>query len=416
VLKPSVVGHKEPPAGGAERSESVRWALASLSLSMLLSALGTSIANVGLPTLALAFGAPFQTVQWIILAYLLASTTLIVSVGRLGDVTGRRRLLLAGIATFSVASFSCGLAPTLSLLVAARAAQGIGSAVMMALSMSFVAETVPKSRTGSVIGLLGTMSAIGTALGPSLGGLLIDGLGWRAIFFVSCPLGLVTFILAYRYLPFDRRVPSLTEPKFDKLGTVLLALTLGAYALATTIGARGSFGLLNLALLLAAGCGLAAFVLAEARVTSPLIRLAMFEDLGLSASLAMNALVCTVMMATLVVGPFYLSAGLGLQPMFVGLALSAGSVVVSQIASAQNERRSLGSLEWRLAAWLSASCQQGSACPATSSPSRSSPPIMRCSRPLTAQPSWRKWRLINVASSPGYSISLAISASSPARL
>ena len=113
---------------------------------MLLSSLGTSIANVGLPTLAQAFNASFQEVQWIVLAYLLAITTLIVSVGRLGDITGRRRLLLAGIFLFTVASVLCGAAPTLWLLIAARAAQGLGAAIMMALTMAFVGETVPKDK------------------------------------------------------------------------------------------------------------------------------------------------------------------------------------------------------------------------------------------------------------------------------
>ena len=103
---------------------SVRWALAGLSLSMLLSSLGTSIANVALPTLAQAFGASFQEVQWIVLAYLLAITTLIVSVGRLGDIIGRRRLLLAGLLLFTLASVLCGVAPTLFRRIAARAAQG----------------------------------------------------------------------------------------------------------------------------------------------------------------------------------------------------------------------------------------------------------------------------------------------------
>jgi MFS family permease len=150
---------------GAQRTGSVRWALASLSLSMLLSALGTSIANVGLPTLAQVFEASFQQVQWIVLAYLLAITTLIVSVGRLGDLTGRRRLLLGGIGVFTLASALCGLAPTLGLLIGARVLQGLGAAIMMALTMAFVSETVPKERTGSAMGLLGTMSAIGTAMG-----------------------------------------------------------------------------------------------------------------------------------------------------------------------------------------------------------------------------------------------------------
>ena len=295
---------------------------------MLLSSLGTSIANVGLPTLAQAFNASFQEIQWVVLAYLLAITSLVVSVGRLGDITGRRRLLLAGIFLFTVASVLCGVAPELWLLIAARAAQGIGAAIMMALTMAFVSETVPKARTGSAMGLLGTMSAIGTALGPSLGGVLIAGLGWRAIFLVNVPLGIVTFLLAHRYLPVDLRRTEADRAGFDHVGTLLLALTLAAYALAMTIG-RGSFGLLNMALLLAAAFGVSLFMRVESRAASPLIRLAMFHDPVLSASLAMSALVSAVMMATLVVGPFYLSGALGLDAALVGLVLSGGPLVAA---------------------------------------------------------------------------------------
>ena len=328
MLKPIVAGADEAAAGRANWTPSVRWALAGLSLAMLLSSLGTSIANVGLPTLAQAFGASFQDVQWIVLAYLLAITTLIVSAGRLGDITGRRRLLLTGIFLFTVASVLCGVAPTLGLLIAARAVQGFAAAIMMTLAMAFVGETVSRAETGSAMGLLGTMSAIGTALGPSLGGVLIAGASWRAIFLVNVPLGILTFILAYRTLPADRRGPKTDRPGFDAIGTLLLALTLGAYALAMTIG-RGSFGSLNVALLLAAVIGAGLFLRAESRAASPLIALAMFRDGVLSASLAMSALVSTVMMATLVVGPFYLSAGLGLDAAVVGIVVSAGPIVAA---------------------------------------------------------------------------------------
>src|ERR1700712_2914830 len=139
IVKPSL----DAIADTAGRPPSSRWGLAGLSLAMLLSSLGTSIANVGLPALAQAFDASFQQVQWIVLAYLLAITTLIVSVGRLGDIAGRRQLLLAGIVLFTAASVLCGVAPTLWLLIGARAAQGLGAAIMMALSMAFVGETVP---------------------------------------------------------------------------------------------------------------------------------------------------------------------------------------------------------------------------------------------------------------------------------
>ena len=117
--KPAVAA-PDDAAGANPHRASARWALASLSLSVLLSSLGTSIANVGLPSLATAFSASFQQVQWVVLAYLLAITTLIVGVGRLGDMVGRRRLLLAGILLFTVASGLCGAAPSLQLLIVAR--------------------------------------------------------------------------------------------------------------------------------------------------------------------------------------------------------------------------------------------------------------------------------------------------------
>src|SRR3954449_7091254 len=131
MLTPVIAEADNAVAAAGARAPSVLWALASLSLAMLLSSLGISIANVALPTLAQAFGASFQQVQWIVLAYLLAITTLIVSVGRLGDIAGRRRLILAGIFLFTAASGLSGAAPTLGLLIAARAAQGLGAAIMM---------------------------------------------------------------------------------------------------------------------------------------------------------------------------------------------------------------------------------------------------------------------------------------------
>jgi MFS family permease len=328
MLKPIIAGQAEPAAENAQRAPAGRWVLAGLALPMLLASLGTSIANVGLPALALAFNASFQQVQWVVLAYLLATTTLVVSVGRLGDITGRRRLLLAGIGLFTLASALCSVAPTLWLLVAARAVQGLGAAIMMALTVALVGETVPKARTGSAMGLLGTTSAAGTALGPSLGGMLAGGFGWQALFMATVPLGVVAFLAAHRHLPAAPRQPAAQGAGFDPVGTLLLALALGAYALAMTAG-RGSFGRLNLALLLGAAVGAGLFVLAQARVASPLIRLALFRDPVLSAGLATSMLVSTVVMATLVVGPFHLSGALGLDAAGVGLVMSAGPLVAA---------------------------------------------------------------------------------------
>lgn len=307
-------------------------ALASLALSILLPSLGTSIANIGLPALMQAFGASFQAVQWVVLAYLLAITTLIVGAGRLGDLLGRRRLLLAGIAVFSLASALCSMATALPLLIAARALQGLGAAIMMALAMACVGEIIPREKAGRAMGVLGSMSAVGTALGPSLGGVLISAAGWPAIFMIMLPPGLLAFVLVYRHLPASPPAVQKDGTGFDVPGTAILAVTLAAYALALTVG-RGDFGGLNLALLAGAALGLVFFLRMEARAPFPLIRPGMFRDRPLSAGLAGSALVSTVLMATLVVGPFHLSQTLGLDPTRTGLVMSLGPLVAALTAT-----------------------------------------------------------------------------------
>ncbi|QEI06437.1 MFS transporter [Pigmentiphaga aceris] len=306
----------------------LRWTLASLSLSMLLSSVGASIANVGLPTMAQAFNASFQQVQWVILAYLLSITTVIVSVGCLGDMIGRRRLLLTGIALFTLASALCGMAASLPLLIVARGVQGLGAAIMMALTTALVTGTVPAAKTGSAIGLLATMSSVGTALGPTLGGLLLSAFGWTALFLATVPLGVLAWGLAYRFLPADADQDRKRDMRFDYLGTLLLALTLAAYALAVTLTQDG-LGMLNLVLLCLACLGLSLFILIETRSPAPLIRLAIFHSPVLSKAFTSSTLVMTVVMATMVVGPFYLSGALRLDAAHLGLVMS-----VSPLAAA----------------------------------------------------------------------------------
>lgn len=247
-----------------------RGALAALSLATLLPALGASIANIGVPAIATSLQAPFRQVQWVVLAYLLAVTALSVYAGRLGDRLGRRRLLLAGIAVFAMASLLCALAPNLPLLVAARIAQGAGAAVMLALAIAMAAGAVSQQRAGSAMGLLGSMSALGTTLGPALGGLLLARYGWPSLFLVNLPLAGLALLLAWRYLPEGRQAPGVPPPR--------LALR-----------------------------------------TAP----------ALAAVLLASALVSTVMMTTLVVGPFYLARGLQLDSTVSGLVLALGPLAAA---------------------------------------------------------------------------------------
>jgi EmrB/QacA subfamily drug resistance transporter len=305
--------------------------LATLSLAMLLPSLGAGVVNVALPTLTQAFSAPLQDVQWVLLAYLLAMTTLIVSAGRLGDTLGRRRVFLGGLMLFTAASALCGVTPTLGSLIICRMAQGLGGAALAGLTMAIAIDVVPRERTGSAMGLLATMSALGNTLGPSVGGILIATLGWRSIFLVNVPLGIVGLFLAYRYLPADRPVSSADGSRFDHAGTLLLAVILGAYALAMTVG-HGRFDARNGALLAVAACGAGLFWLVESRAASPLVQLKLFREPRLAAGLSMSMLVTTVLMGMLIVGSFYLARDLGLGTGLVGAILSVGPLTTATIA------------------------------------------------------------------------------------
>jgi MFS family permease len=313
---------------GALAQEARFWPqLAALSLAMLLPSLGTSIANVALPTLATSFDAPIAGVQWVVIAYLLSVTCFIVGAGRLSDIIGRSRLLLMGIKLFAAASAACAVAPSLWFLVGARAVQGLGAAAMMALTVAMVGDLVPKDRTGSAMGLLGTVSAVGTALGPTLGGVLIAAFGWPAIFALLAVLGGVTVLIGRALFPTDANV-SHQSTGFDGTGTVLLALALFAFSSALTLGARMS-GPAVTALAVLSVLGVTAFLRHEARTPAPLVRMDLLRDRALSTCLLSMALVSAILMATLVVGPFYLSGALGLGPVKIGLVMSVGPGVAA---------------------------------------------------------------------------------------
>ncbi len=253
-------------ASGSEAAK--RGAVLALALCMLSGSLGTSIANIALPTLAEGFSAPFHQIQWVVTAYLAAMTVSVVFAGRLGDLYGLKRMLLAGLCVFSAASLLCALAPGLWFLVGARALQGLGAAFMMTLTIALVRETAGEALIGRTMGLLGTMSAVGTALGPSLGGVLIEAAGWRSIFVALAGLGVLSAVLA----------------------TCLLWRS-------------------------------------QSHKKSPLIGLAAFREAGLLSNLTANLLVAAVMMTTLVVGPFYLGLSLGLDPILAGLVMSVGPAI-----------------------------------------------------------------------------------------
>lgn len=316
-------GASEIPVKGKATGQG---SIIGLAITMMLGSLGVSLPYVALPALSDAFGVSLQGVQWVVTAYLLAVTTLVVGIGRLGDILGPRKVLLAGLSLFTVATVVCAAAPTFWLLLAGRAAQGAGAAALMALTLVIARQTVAKDKVGRVMGLLGTMSAIGTALGPTLGGALTAGIGWRAIFLALIPLSTLSLTLVLLTVRSPGTAARRPTAAFDSSGTLLLGLSVALYALAVSGVTAGwtSAGLLLLAIISSVG-----FMLVERRIATPLVHFAMLTDAKLVAGLTSNMLTSAVMMATLVVGPFYLSQGLGLDIATVGVVVSVGPIVAA---------------------------------------------------------------------------------------
>ncbi|MFI5430158.1 MFS transporter [Aeromicrobium sp. UC242_57] len=305
------------------RTESVqrsRSLMTVLILSVLSASVGTSAANVALPVLASAFGGSFADAQWVALAYLIAMTATSGAAGFLGDRMGRPRALLLGTVVFATASVAAAVAPSLSVLVLARAVQGAGAAVMMALPLAIGRDIASAGRTGSMMGLLGTIGAVGTASGPAAGGLLISWAGWQPIFWVMAGLGALTAALAST---FALTGSSPTPSRLDLPGVLLLTSGVATYAVALTLDVSlWTTG----ALLVGATVILSAFFAVEQRSTAPMLPPSLLRGSALGVGGLLNFIVGTVMMSTLVVGPFFLGGALGLSSGQIGLVMAAGPV------------------------------------------------------------------------------------------
>ena len=195
-------GGGRPRGGTPSPAAPSRWlAMAGVGLGVFMGTLDGSIVNIALPTLRSELRTDFGTVQWVVVSYLLVLTSLMLGAARLGDLVGRKRLYLWGLALFTVSSCLCGLAANVYALIAFRALQGVGSVVMAALGVAIVTEIFPPEERGKALGVIGGVVSLGIASGPTIGGLLLASAGWRWIFWVNLPVGIGAYLLATATLP-----------------------------------------------------------------------------------------------------------------------------------------------------------------------------------------------------------------------
>jgi EmrB/QacA subfamily drug resistance transporter len=306
------------------------YVMMAVAMSTFLATIDGSIVNVALPTLVRDLNTEFAIVQWVVLAYLLTLATLLLSMGRLGDMIGKKPVFTSGLVVFTVGSVLCGLAPSIEWLVGFRVLQAVGAAMAFALSMAIVTEAFPPSERGKALGLSGTIVSIGIVVGPTLGGLLIDALSWHWIFFVNLPVGIVGTVLALRFIPAIRPVGC---QRFDFAGAASLFAGLLALLLALTLGQGLGFGnWLILVLFGAFAILIPVFVTIERRSKQPMIDLSLFKNSLFSVNLITGLATFVSMGGSLILMPFYLENVLGYGPRAVGLLMATVPVLLGVVA------------------------------------------------------------------------------------
>jgi len=217
----SAAGTPARPGGVAASDTATQWAaLGALCLGFFMILVDSTIVSVANPAIMRELGADIESVVWVTSAYLLAYAVPLLITGRLGDRFGQRRVYLAGLVLFTVASLCCGLASNIGTLIVARVFQGFGAALMSPQTMAVITRIFPADRRGSAMGVWGAVAGVATLVGPLAGGVLVDGLGWEWIFFVNVPVGVIGFVLAAKFVP---ALP-VHSHRFDVPGVVISAL------------------------------------------------------------------------------------------------------------------------------------------------------------------------------------------------
>lgn len=311
-----------------------RWILAGVSMALFCVQLDYFAMNLALPRMALDLDTTAPDLQWVISVYMLALGACMVPAGRIGDIFGRRRALLAGIALFGLASALCALAPTAALVIVFRALQGVGAALIFPVSVSVLTNAFPSVRASHAIGLAYGIAGLGNAAGPLVGGLLTETVGWRWIFWLNVPLTLGVLTIGARYVTesFDESVPR----RIDFAGLALITVGIGLFTLA--FDRAPAWGWLSGPTAVAFGCSIAvlvAFVVVETRVRWPLVDLSLMRNPRFTTLVVAGVVANVAYGVTIFLSTIYLQQVRGLDPLTAGLAFlgpSAGAALGGVLA------------------------------------------------------------------------------------
>ncbi len=296
-------------------------ALAVVSVATFMSALDGSVVNVALPTIRVELGAPVAHMEWVVMSYLLSISALLLPFGKMGDTLGHARLMALGFVGFGAASLACGAAPGLGILVAFRGVQGIGAALLMATGPALISTRFPPQARGRALGLQATATYLGLALGPSLGGLITEHLGWRWVFWVNLPIAIPAAVVLLRGSKRSSEEHASGQTGVDLLSATLFATTIVSAILAMEQSRRNAP--------VALGLGAAAAVLGTAFVwrqrvsPKPLLPLDMFKSAAFSVGVGVAYLQYLVLFVSNFLVPFFLQGPGRMSPGTAGLIMTA---------------------------------------------------------------------------------------------
>ena len=305
--------------------------LSTVLMGATMSALDVSIVNVAMPTLKNTFGVSMAVIEWIAMAYMLTLTIFLPLFGRLADMFGRSKLYNIGFVVFSVGSLFCGMSSTAGLMIASRVIQAIGAGLLQANSVALITHAFPASERGKAIGIQGAVQAISMSVGPFVGGILIATVGWRAIFYVNIPIGILGTLAALFILPPNHKVEK--KEKVDYLGTVLFASGLAFIVLAFNEGVKLGWGSHTITMYFVSGIVLLTlFILTELKVEYPLIDLKLFKNSTFLLGNLTGMLSYYVLFAVMFLMPFYLEKVLGYSVALTGTLLTPIPLAMAVVA------------------------------------------------------------------------------------
>ncbi|MDY7100731.1 MAG: MFS transporter [Actinomycetota bacterium] len=302
------------------RSDSAagRWVVATTVLGSAVAMLTATVVNVALPAMADGLDADAAALQWIVNGYLLTLASLILVGGALGDRYGRRRVYRIGVAWFAVASLLCAVAPSAELLVVARVLQGVGGALLTPGSLAIIEASFHPDDRSRAIGAWSGLGGIAGAVGPLVGGLLVDVVSWRAVFLINVPVALAVVVLAGRFVPESRDGAANGPP--DIVGALTGAVALGGVTYALIEGSSGGAGGPVVAALAAAVLAAAAFVVTERRVAAPMLPRGIFADRQFGAANLVTFVVYGALGGAFFLVSIHLQVSLGYSPLAAGAA------------------------------------------------------------------------------------------------